>query len=154
MAIEAFHGVAVAVAVDRDGPLAGALLLGRSGAGKSRLALDLVDACPFGRTRLVADDIVDFAREGGSVVMSAPKALRGLVEQRGFGIMTAPSVSAVRLTAVFDLETEPGRLSVSRPFASPAGGEAPLYPARGFDAARIRRALRAILSTSAGEAAG
>ena len=71
----------------------GVLILGSPGAGKSDLALRLIDApgCGFGpallRARLVADDQVVLARDEGDVFATAPARLAGLLEVRGIGIL-------------------------------------------------------------------
>lgn len=61
----------------------GVLLLGRSGSGKSDLALRLIDA----GARLIADDQVSLRRIGDQLRADAPAKLRGLIELRGIGIM-------------------------------------------------------------------
>ncbi len=94
------HATAIALAVDPDGPLAGVLLLGPSGAGKSSLALAAIETCPFRRTRLVADDQALIAPDGEA---SAPRALCGLIEIRGFGPARLPAADRARLIAAFEL---------------------------------------------------
>lgn len=140
------HGVAVAVAVDPDGPLAGALLLGPPGAGKSALALSLIEACPYGRTALVADDVVVISTEGGAVFARAPEKIRGLIELRGYGPARVRAAPRTRLVAAFEIAGDVPRLPqpVTRRFG---GAEVPAWPfAREGDApARIRLILRSIL---------
>ncbi len=98
------HGTAVA-----SGP-AGLLITGRAGAGKSRLALELM---AFGAT-LVADDQVVLARKPGGLLMSAPAALEGRVEARGIGILTRDAAPAW-LRVVVDMDqVETGRLPEPR----------------------------------------
>ncbi|MBB5518043.1 HPr kinase/phosphorylase [Amphiplicatus metriothermophilus] len=140
------HGVALAVALDPDGPLAGALLLGRSGAGKSALAIAAVETCPWRRTALVADDAAIIESDGTGVWASAPERIRGLVELRGFGPVPIRAAARARLQAVFDLDAPGAR--VPEPGAFDAGGGVlPRYPfAPGPDGPiRLRMALRAIL---------
>ena len=70
---------ATAVAID-----AGAVLLrGGSGAGKSDLALRLIDA----GAQLIADDQTLLRRDGDRVLASAPSAIAGLIEVRGIGLV-------------------------------------------------------------------
>jgi HPr kinase/phosphorylase len=90
------HGSCVA----RDG--AGVLILGPSGAGKSDLALRLLDR-GFG---LVADDQVDVL-DG---IARAPKALAGLLEVRGLGIVRLPYLSQAKLSLVIALTNHYERL--------------------------------------------
>ena len=70
----------------------GVLLRGPPGAGKSDLALRLVEA----GARLVADDQTVLTRRGDALVGRAPASLRGLIEVRGVGIVRLP---AARLAA-------------------------------------------------------
>lgn len=83
------HGTCVA----RDGE--GVLLVGPPGAGKSDLALRLMDR----GFRLVADDQV-IVRDG---VASAPEALAGLLEVRGLGIVRTGCIPNARLALVVAL---------------------------------------------------
>lgn len=61
----------------------GVLVTGASGIGKSELAIELISR---GHS-LVADDMVDFKREGERVVGSCPDILQDLLEVRGLGIV-------------------------------------------------------------------
>ncbi len=76
------HGVAVSIA------RTGILIVGPSGAGKTELALDLIDHCLIRNieAHLVADDRVILRRDGDFWYASAPERLKGLVEVRGSGI--------------------------------------------------------------------
>jgi len=73
----------------------GILIRGKSGAGKSDLALRLIDA---GAT-LVADDQVML--ENGFA--SAPPRLQGLLEVRGFGIVKLPFTEKTAVALTVDL---------------------------------------------------
>ena len=91
------HGTCVAVGD------AGVLILGPPGAGKSDLALRLIDEPGCGLTgemraaRLVSDDQVAVTRDGNDLIASAPAAIAGLFEVRGLGIARVPAVARVRL---------------------------------------------------------
>jgi HPr kinase/phosphorylase len=78
----------------------GVLVLGRSGSGKSALALAMM---AFG-ARLVADDRTCLAGEGEAVVASAPATLQGLIEARGVGILRADPDSSAVVVVVVDLD--------------------------------------------------
>jgi serine kinase of HPr protein (carbohydrate metabolism regulator) len=73
---------------------AGILLMGPPGAGKSDMALRLIDQPGYGLTgrlkpaELVSDDQVLVTREGGELVAAPPDGIAGLIEIRGLGIAT------------------------------------------------------------------
>ncbi|MFO0389993.1 MAG: HPr kinase/phosphorylase [Alphaproteobacteria bacterium] len=77
----------------------GVLLLGKSGAGKSDLALRLIHAGAM----LVADDQVMITLANGQLLASSPEKIIGLIEARGVGLLTlhhrqnVPLVLAVKL---------------------------------------------------------
>ncbi|MEM7427848.1 MAG: hypothetical protein AAF441_17270 [Pseudomonadota bacterium] len=84
----------------------GVLLTGRSGSGKSDLALRLIER-PFrscGQIRLVADDQVLIARSGDALRASAPAQLQGRLEVRGVGIMEIETIAGTDLKLIVDLE--------------------------------------------------
>ncbi len=60
----------------------GILILGESGAGKSRLCLETIRR----GHKLVADDAVELSRAGKKLKGKAPEIIFGLVEIRGIGI--------------------------------------------------------------------
>lgn len=141
------HATAVALAVDPDGPLAGVLLLGASGAGKSRLALAAIEACPWRRTALIADDAVQAWGEGGAVLARAPARIAGVIELRGLGPVPVRSVERARLVAAFDLAAPSVRLPEPALHELGEGLALLLYPfVPGEDGpARLRVAVRSIL---------
>ena len=130
------HGTCVAVGAR------GVLIRGRSGAGKSDLALRLIDA----GARLVADDQVRLTPSGTAPVASAPTSIRGLIEARGVGIVALPTRAAARVRLVVDLV---GPRSVPRLPAplrvSLVGASVPaivLTPFEGSAPLKVRLALR------------
>jgi serine kinase of HPr protein (carbohydrate metabolism regulator) len=77
----------------------GVLIRGRSGSGKSDLALRLIDA----GAALVADDYCELVAEGDALVARAPALIAGKMEIRGYGIAPMPARDAVRIGLVVDL---------------------------------------------------
>jgi len=100
----------------------GVLILGRSGAGKSALALALIDNAGYGIGKtelpatLIADDQVSLwlDQEKQQVYGSAPKTIAGLLEIRGVGIVHVqyePNYSlglVVQINPVNEIERLPG----------------------------------------------
>ena len=83
----------------------GLILRGPSGAGKSLLALELIDEWEMRGegAKLVSDDRIDIEATTTGLVMRAPKAIEGLVELRGRGIVSRPFVATAPLHLVVDL---------------------------------------------------
>lgn len=83
----------------------GLILRGPSGAGKSLLALELIDEWDARGldARLVSDDRIDLEATSTGLVMRAPKAIEGLIELRGRGIVSRPFVAKAPLHLVVDL---------------------------------------------------
>ncbi|MDE0304706.1 MAG: serine kinase [Albidovulum sp.] len=79
-----------------------ALLLGRSGSGKSRHALEMM-AMGAG---LVADDRTRLRRRGNFVFASAPESILGKIEARGVGILRADYAGEAKVVVAVDLDTE------------------------------------------------
>lgn len=93
----------------------GVLLLGRSGAGKSDLALRLID----GGARLVADDRVLLFLKGRALHARSPETIRGLLEIRGVGIVELPVRRQIKLTLAVMLGREGARLPEPQFWAAP-----------------------------------
>ncbi len=100
------HGTAVALDRGR-----GVLILGPSGAGKSGLALRLM---AYG-AHLVADDRVILCERDGALIARAPDTIRGRIEARGIGVLTAEALDFARITLVTDLgQPSPERVPTPR----------------------------------------
>ncbi|MBN7787259.1 HPr kinase/phosphatase C-terminal domain-containing protein [Ponticoccus gilvus] len=85
----------------------GLLICGASGSGKSGLALELMAR----GASLIADDRVIATRQGDTVRLTAPEAIRGMIEARGIGLLNATPAGDTALAAILDLDTpEPERL--------------------------------------------
>jgi HPr kinase/phosphorylase len=135
---------ATAVAIDRSA----ILLRGRPGAGKSDLALRLID----GGARLVADDQVELRQAENRVWVRAPAAIAGLIEIRGVGILRLRALGEAPLAMCVDLlpSDEIERLPESR-FEDVLGVAVPLIAVAAFEAsaaAKLRLALRAFSTGS------
>ncbi len=78
----------------------GLLILGRSGSGKSALALDLMSR---GAT-LISDDRTVLTLTGGEILLSAPDQLRGMIEARFVGLLHADVAQPTELKAIVDLD--------------------------------------------------
>lgn len=119
-----------ATAVSIDGY--GVLITGPSGAGKSDLALRLIDR----GAKLVADDRVVTRVNSGSVSLSAPANLAGLLEVHGIGIVELDHQAAAPLNLVVELV---GRDAVERLPEDPAtdilGHQIARVRLHGFDTA-------------------
>lgn len=94
----------------------GVLLLGKSGAGKSDLALRLIDD----GAKLVADDRALLFLKGGVLHARAPDTIRGLLEIRGVGIVELPVRRQVRLALAVLLGREGVRLPAPKFWDAPA----------------------------------
>lgn len=82
------------------------LIRGPTGAGKSRLALDLLRAADAGAlrfARLVADDRAQLMAAHGRLLASPPAALAGLLEVRGLGIRRLDYEAKAVVRLVVDL---------------------------------------------------
>lgn len=90
----------------------GLILRGPSGAGKSLLALELLDEWDARGlpAKLVSDDRIDVEATKTGLVMHAPKAIEGLIELRGRGIVSRPFVERAPLNLVVDLVDELDRM--------------------------------------------
>ena len=101
--------IAEAPTVHASAVLVGAravLIRGPAGAGKSRLAFDLINAADAGLlmfARLVADDCVHLEACKGRLLARPPDSLAGLLEVRGSGIRLLPHEPVAVIGLVIDL---------------------------------------------------
>jgi hypothetical protein len=82
------------------------LLAGRPGAGKSDLALRLIDR----GAELVSDDYTQLRRVGETLLAQAPATIAGKIEVRGIGIVELPAAAGVPVCLYADLDAAPERL--------------------------------------------
>src|SRR6187402_2380873 len=82
------------------------LIGGRSGRGKSDLALRLIDR----GAALVSDDYTLVRRRDGRLIAGAPETIAGKIELRGVGILEYPTVHDVPIALFVDLDLDAARL--------------------------------------------
>ena len=131
---ETLHATAVAIGG------AAVLIEGRSGAGKSDLALQLIDRGAV----LIADDRALVVRDGGRLVAKAPAAMAGRIEVRGLGVVAVPHVAQAPVALVIRLADEDQRLPERRVrrIAGVAVRELTLDPFRASAPLKVEWALR------------
>ncbi|MBQ8465470.1 MAG: HPr kinase/phosphatase C-terminal domain-containing protein [Alphaproteobacteria bacterium] len=78
----------------------GILLLGKSGSGKSDLALRLIEQCG---AVLVADDRTNLFVKNGELCASCPDNIKGLLEVRGVGIVKKKHLINTKIKLVAEL---------------------------------------------------
>ena len=87
------------------------LIRGASGCGKSALALRLMAL----GAELVADDRTELHPSGADIIARCPPAIRGMIEARFVGILTAKARDAAPVRLVIDLDrVETDRLPPKR----------------------------------------
>ncbi|HEX8240347.1 MAG TPA: HPr kinase/phosphatase C-terminal domain-containing protein [Allosphingosinicella sp.] len=84
----------------------GVLLAGRSGAGKSDLALRLIDRGAL----LVSDDYTELRGVGDTLLAQAPATIARTIEVRGVGILDMPAAKEAAVCLYADLDSPPERL--------------------------------------------
>jgi serine kinase of HPr protein (carbohydrate metabolism regulator) len=85
------------------------LIEGESGAGKSDLALRLIDR---GAT-LISDDYTLLQRAGGELIASPPDTIAGKIEVRGLGLLETPYVEKIPVALLIRLTDAPERLPLA-----------------------------------------
>lgn len=87
---------------------AGVLIRGASGAGKSALALALIDLAQGkgGFARLVADDRTQIDARHGRLLARPVAPIEGVVERRGLGLTPEPHLPCVVVRLIVDVGAE------------------------------------------------
>lgn len=91
---------------------AGVLIAGAPGAGKSDLALRMIDAGAL----LISDDYTDLSEDGGRLAATAPATIAGLIEIRGLGVVRLDDAQLapggeIALYVELATESERGRIA-------------------------------------------
>jgi serine kinase of HPr protein (carbohydrate metabolism regulator) len=117
------------------------LIGGRSGAGKSDLALRLIDR----GASLISDDYTFVRRVQGQALASAPERIAGKIEIRNVGIVELPAAVDVPVALYVDLSGEPVRLPEATDRLTIAGISIPSVALDGHHASaplKVEAALR------------
>lgn len=127
------------------------LLCGRSGAGKSDLALRLIDR----GAALVSDDYSIVTRRGGRLLASPPANIAGRIEVRGIGIVAMPHVADIEVALVVDLDGTVDRMPEgnTRRIAGVAVPIAALSSLEASAAIKVELLLRAMIAPASGPGA-
>ena len=93
------------------------MIEGESGAGKSDLALRLIDR----GAQLISDDYTLLQRAGRELIASPPDTIAGRIEIRGLGILTMPHVEKIPVALLIRLTDAPERLPLAEEVRRIAG---------------------------------
>lgn len=118
------------------------LIEGRSGAGKSDLALRLIDR----GAQLISDDYTLVVREGQALLATAPATIAGKIEVRGIGIIALPHVERVPVALLVELRDDIERMPLDMPVRTIAGVKVPVVAVEGHYASapiKVEMALAA-----------
>jgi len=137
---------ATTIAIDGEA----VLLRGQPGAGKSDLALRLIEAGAL----LVTDDQTLLRRDGERVVAYGPPRIKGLFEVRGIGILRFDAIEEAPVALLVDLvRTEDVERMPERRYEEVLGLSLPviiLSPFEASAAAKVRLARRAFAARPGG----
>ena len=105
------------------------LIGGRSGSGKSDLALRLIDR----GARLVSDDYTLIRRTGSGLLAAAPETIAGKIEVRGIGILLFEPERDVPVALFVDLDQVPQRMPQTAETRIVAGVAVPMIGLGGLE---------------------
>ena len=89
----------------------GVVIIGKSGSGKSSLALELIGL----GGALIADDRTVITPSTEKLIATCPPTIRGKIEARGIGILIADTLPNCHVHLVVDMDqTEPERIPPPR----------------------------------------
>lgn len=124
---------------------AGVVIVGRSGTGKSDLALRLIDRGAM----LVSDDSTHLVRRGEHVIATAPDTIRGKMEMPGVGIVVMQNKQDVEVRLIIDLDEPPMRMPLWTDTRSLAGVDIPVIALDGREPSapiKVEHALVKVLA--------
>ena len=117
------------------------LIGGRSGTGKSDLALRLIDR----GAALVSDDYTYVRRVNGQALACAPATITGKIEVRGVGIVERESIADLPVALFVDLDGRPERLPGGEERIAIAGVSIPIVALEGHHASAPLKVEAALL---------
>lgn len=120
----------------------GILFIGKSGSGKSDIALRMImnkDA------KLLADDRVDIREENDSIIASPPPAILGMMEVRGIGLCRFEPVLQAKISLVVELVEDRNQITrlPSNQYYQIMGVDVPQMKIYPFDASSIDKVILA-----------
>ena len=123
------------------------LIEGRSGAGKSDLALRLIDR----GAALVSDDYTVLVRSARKLLATPPATIAGKIEVRGLGIVDMPYRDRVAVSLLVELVDEVERMPPEPQTRRIAGIDVPVVAMNGHDASgpiKVELALKRLASST------
>jgi serine kinase of HPr protein (carbohydrate metabolism regulator) len=124
------------------------LIEGASGAGKSDLALRLIDRGAV----LISDDYTLLQRAGSDLLASPPEKIAGQIEVRGLGILVTHHVEKVPVALLVRLTDAPERMPLADEVRRIAGldiREVAVDPRTASAPIKVELALRHLVGTKA-----
>lgn len=121
------------------------LIEGRSGAGKSDLALRLIDR----GAALISDDYTVLMRSARKLLATPPATIAGKLEVRGLGIVAMPYRDRVAVSLLVELVDEVERMPPEPQTRRIAGVDVPVVAMNGHDASgpiKVELALKRLAS--------
>jgi serine kinase of HPr protein (carbohydrate metabolism regulator) len=116
-----------ASSVSIDGKIV--LISGRSGSGKSDLALRLLDRGAM----LISDDYTLVSRVDGGLIASAPETIAGKIEVRGVGLVDWPAGDPGPVALMVVLDAPVSRMPDEMIHRTVAGVEVPVFALAGLE---------------------
>ena len=119
----------------------GVLFLGKSGSGKSDMALRLI---AMQRAKLVADDRVDVWPQKGRLKAKAPAKIKNLLEVRNVGIVETKAVSSIFVDLAIELTDKTLERMPQEGFYEIEGIKIPLIRLNPFELSSPAKVLAAL----------